>query len=513
MSENLFLIYFLIAFIAILMICIVIQHRTIKIIRTKLSNAIQNEGHMVTYLDRFSRQVKKNDNDDEWMNETANYISEFIDAEAVGIFLSKISYSNQDGSIKDIDELRVDGLTTYSIVGMNSRFPLALTKDLICDWNNPEQIEALKQEKDSLLKLAFASMLNNNVLLLNDDASSEDGHLLRDIRITSCICIPFRKTGSNAIGMILAINTDRSKKQNFTQEQVARLQSFTSPVLMANNVLRMYGQFRIQWKLREELEFTRKLQLSMLPTSFPTWGTFSINAKSQPSRRVGGDFYDFIELDNNRALVVIGDACGKGLPACLIMTMTRCFIRAGASHFTNLKDLLFEVNHNLNRDTGGDGRYVTLAICLLHKRENTVEYVCAGHTNLIFYVRNHTRVVHPEGAVIGLLPNEFINFDPFTIQFDEDMAFFMYTDGINEAVSLTGEQFGDSRIEASFVESMRKKEDTGKGTQRRAMSPSDIIEKLMQDVDVFTASTDPDTQDDRTLVMISHVSQERKEKI
>ena len=251
----------------------------------------------------------------------------------------------------------------------------------------------------------------------------------------------------------------------------------------------MYDRLSQQQRITQELEFARTLQRSLLPPDCPQWGGFSIQAVSRAAKEVSGDFYDFVEIDSNRLLVVIGDACGKGIPACLIMAMTRSFIRANIPHFTTLKAMLFELNDNLFRDMG-DGRYITLAVCLLNKKENTVEYARAGHTELIFYVRNHIRSINPNGAGLGLLPSELTEYDTFNTQFGPEMSFIMFTDGINEAENAAGEQFGIQRIKDCFMKSCVAQE-----------SPREAVAKIMDSVDRFSPANGE--QDDRTVVVIS----------
>ena len=246
-----------------------------------------------------------------------------------------------------------------------------------------------------------------------------------------------------------------------------------------------------QQRLMQELEFARNLQSSLLPKSFPAWGDFKIHAFTRASKEVSGDFYDFVELDNDRMLVVVGDACGKGIPACMIMAMTRSFIRANINRFTNLKDLLEEVNDNLFRDTG-DGQYITIGACLLNRKESTLEYARAGHTELLIYVRNHIRTIKPDGAALGLLPSELADFDTFCIEFTPDMEILLFTDGINEAVSPLGEQYNVDRIKDNFMRSASARE-----------MPSESIKRLMNELDEFTLQTEQ--ADDQTVVIIRHL--------
>ena len=140
----------------------------------------------------------------------------------------------------------------------------------------------------------------------------------------------------------------------------------------------------------------------------------------------------------------------------------------------------------------GDGRYITLGMCLLNKKESTLEYIRAGHTEMLVFVRNHIRSISPEGSGVGLIPNDWAEFDTFCMEMTPDMEILLFTDGINEATNPKGEYFGIDRIKDEFLASCRERE-----------QPGDTISRVMGAVDEF--SQDPSSQaDDQTVVIIRH---------
>ena len=291
-------------------------------------------------------------------------------------------------------------------------------------------------------------------------------------------------------GVICAINNKSNKP--FTNTQFDSLESMTKLVVLIHNILKVYSNLTIQQRLSQELEFTRLLQASLLPKEFPEWSPFVINAFTRSAKEVNGDFYDFVEIDNNRMLVVIGDASGKGVPACMVMAMTRSFIRANIERFTNLSDLFEELNTNLYRDTNEE-RFVSLSCCLLDKREETIEFSRAGHTELLLYSnKNKIRQISPDGAALGLLPNEFTgNFDTFSFSFEQDFSIMLYSDGITEITNDAGNEFGLKRLNKIFLDSCKRKD-----------SPRKCTDKILRAIDKF--SPEEDQSDDQTIVIISH---------
>jgi len=447
----------------------VYQRIKIALLRSKLENAIHTNAQTNTYLNMFSRGVRQTENKGEWMSVTAKYLSDLIQADSVCVYLYR------DGA--------------FFPSGMTPHYPLQLSRPLPCDLDDPEAVEAAKKAApQDLAGLVLSTVLANESLLIADPRHPLLMKITHTETVKTFIAVPMVYE-KKLIGVICASNSSAPHRRVFTQEQVNRLSMLTAPVILARNILEMYDRISQQQRISQELEFARTLQRSLLPPDCPQWGGFSIQAVSRAAKEVSGDFYDFVEIDSDRLLVVIGDACGKGIPACLIMAMTRSFIRANIPHFTTLKAMLFELNDNLFRDMG-DGRYITLAVCLLNKKENTLEYARAGHTELIFYVRKHIRSINPNGAGLGLFPSELTEYDTFTTQFGPEMSVIMFTDGINEAENAEGEQFGVTRIKDCFMASCLAQD-----------PPRQAVAKIMDGVDRFSPPNGE--QDDRTVVVIS----------
>ena len=455
----------------LLVVGLIALYQRIKIVllRGKLESAIHTNAQTSTYLNMFSRGVRQTDDKSEWMRVTAKYLSDLIQADSVCVYLYR------DGA--------------FFPSGMTPHYPLQLSRPLPCDLANPDAVEKLKSAAPhDLAELILSTVLAHESLLISDPRHPLLTKITHTETVKTFIAVPMLYEKS-LIGIICASNSTAPHRKFFTQEQINRLNLLTGPVILARNIMEMYDRLSQQQRISQELEFARTLQRSLLPPDCPQWGGFSIQAVSRAAKEVSGDFYDFVEIDSNRLLVVIGDACGKGIPACLIMAMTRSFIRANIPHFTTLKAMLFELNDNLFRDMG-DGRYITLAVCLLNKKENTLEYARAGHTELILYVRNHIRSISPNGAGLVLFPSELTEYDTFNTQFGPEMSIIMFTDGINEAENADGEQFGIKRIKDCFMTSCVAKE-----------SPREAVSKIMDSVDRFAPANGE--QDDRTVVVIS----------
>ena len=437
----------------------------------QLQKAKQSMAEGNVFSDLFSKNVRTLGDSVNWMNITARYVADAVDA--VGLCIFRLDESKQ----------------SLTLTGSAGRIP-----------RNLQTVQSVSQEgslKDpdtgvkQLTVLEQVIFLRKEILLgSRQEAQLNQIDIDPHCHVNTMMAIPLTADGQ-VVGMVCAINRLKRSGLPFDLDLFRRLKLMSSHILLARNIMRVYENLSEQQRISQELRFAQLLQKSLLPRDIPDWGQFQIDATSRSSKEVSGDFYDYVEIDNDRLLVVIGDACGKGIPACMIMAMTRSFIRSNASRFTTLKDMVLELNKNLNQDMG-DGRYITLGMCLLNKKESTLEYIRAGHTEMLVFVRNHIRCISPEGSGVGLIPNDWAEFDTFCMEMTPDMEILLFTDGINEATNPKGEYFGIDRIKDEFLTSCRERE-----------QPGDTIARVMGAVDEF--SQDPSSQaDDQTVVIIRH---------
>src|SRR4051794_20356959 len=203
-----------------------------------------------------------------------------------------------------------------------------------------------------------------------------------------------------------------------------------------------------QETLARELQVARNIQEHMLPRSLPNLAGFDFSAYMVPARVVSGDFYDFIPLDDDRLGIVIADVCGKGLPAALLMALTRSLLRAEASRDSSCSDVLRSVNRHL-LDMNDSRTFVTMLYGVLHRRTREFVYVRAGHELPL--------VVGPDGAMIvpvmglgqplGILPQPALDLQ--TVVIPSGGVLLLYTDGVTEAVDPDGNFFETERLYAT----------------------------------------------------------------
>ena len=477
----LFLILIVSGLMIFLAVGLAVARTRLALSRRRLRVAMRNSVEINNFLSLFSRNMKSKQDMENWMNVTARYVMELVEAQSVCVF------ALENGMLRP--------------VGVSGPFPLFHKASSNYVMTKPKYLlEQLKSERIAVGQgiVGEAAKYKREIMLGGKDLEKAKLYVTDPLVPINCImALPLISEGE-VTGVICAVNNMQKEDESeayFTPEQFGRLRFITNQVVLARRIIEAYSKLSEQQRLNQELDFARKLQRSMLPETVPVWGQFSVHASTRASKEVSGDFYDFVQIDDDRLLVVIGDACGKGIPACMITSMTRSFIRANIERYTSLMDLMLELNSNLYRDTG-DGRYITLGCCVLNRRTSTLEYVRGGHTELLVYIREHIRAIYPDGAGIGLLPSDAVEFDTLCIEFTPEMSVMLFTDGINEAVApRTGEYYGVPRLKELYRTSCIAKEE-----------PEAFIRKVFNSVDEFAQTPGGEGQeDDQTIVLIHHL--------
>ncbi len=306
----------------------------------------------------------------------------------------------------------------------------------------------------------------------------------RDLEPTGAMAMPLR-SASRLLGAVCLYGHRGGGA--FTDDQFARFQELEPQLAMSLELMHAYGEISRRDRLDQELDLARRIQLSLLPKAFPKWGDFLVTASTRPAKEVNGDFYDFVKIDDDRLLVVIGDASGKGIPACLLSSMARSLIRAMADNFSTLEDFMRKLNRRLYRGTE-EATFITLGCCLLDRRNSLIEFGRAGHTDLMVFIHDHIRSFSPNGAALGALPDELTEFDTFCTAFQPGMVLLLFSDGLTEALNARHEEFGSERLARVFQAGCRQ-----------GNSGRELIDLILEDVENFGSQND-----DQTLIVIQH---------
>lgn len=228
--------------------------------------------------------------------------------------------------------------------------------------------------------------------------------------------------------------------------------------------------------IRQELDVARRIQLSMIPRTFPAFpgkSEFDIYGDIKTARDVGGDFYDFSILEGDKLYFAIGDASGKGVPAALFMAVTRTMIKAEAVKGNPPDRCLAEANRILCMENEFS-MFITAFCGILDVGTGEVAYSNGGH-KLPFLVRSGAEVETvpgTDGIALGVLEGESL-YNVGTMKLGRGDTIFLYSDGVTEAANRQLELYTDKRLEKVLS-------GIGEGL------PKDAINAVLVDVETFS---------------------------
>jgi serine phosphatase RsbU (regulator of sigma subunit) len=200
-------------------------------------------------------------------------------------------------------------------------------------------------------------------------------------------------------------------------------------------------------RVEQELRVARSIQQASLPKEVPTLENWQITPYYQPAREVGGDFYDFFDLDDSRLGLVVGDATGKGVPAALVMASTRSMLRAVAQALgsSSPREVLGRVNDSLVTDIPPN-MFVTCFYAILEPESGSLTYANAGHDLPYLHRNGDAEELRARGMPLGLMPS--MSYEEKEMVLDAEESVLFYSDGLVEAHDPDGEMFGFPRLRA-----------------------------------------------------------------
>jgi serine phosphatase RsbU (regulator of sigma subunit) len=223
----------------------------------------------------------------------------------------------------------------------------------------------------------------------------------------------------------------------------------TAPaVQVAQLVRQQQRQAQERERIEQELRVARLIQQTLLPKEVPDLEGYKLAAYYQPAREVGGDFYDFLKLDDEHLGLVVGDVTDKGVPAAIVMATTRTMLRASAQRLDSPGEVLKRVNDVIVRDIPPN-MFITCLYAILNLESGLLRYANAGH-DLPYRRRRSSEAGGAEelratGMPLGLLPG--MSYEEKEIVLDRGDSVLFYSDGLVEAHDPHRQMFGFPRLQ------------------------------------------------------------------
>ena len=228
-------------------------------------------------------------------------------------------------------------------------------------------------------------------------------------------------------------------------------------------------------RIESELNLARGIQNNMLPSTFPAFPEhkeIDIYAKMIPAKEVGGDFYDMFLIDDNHLAITIADVSGKGVPAALIMMISRTLIKNTALNKFSVDEVFYKVN-NLMCEGNTMDSFVTSWFGILDLKTGKMEYVNAGHNAPLIYKNKDKKIEFIKdkpNLVLAAMNNT--KYTKHELKLEPGDRLFLYTDGVTEATNINKELYGNDRLQNYLNNNVSK-------------SLTDTINGLKKDIDNF----------------------------
>lgn len=246
--------------------------------------------------------------------------------------------------------------------------------------------------------------------------------------------------------------------------------------------------------IKNDLAIAGEIQQTILPRSFPPFPELTevvdIYASMTPAKDVGGDFYDFFQIDDERIGLVIADVSGKGVPASLFMAVSRTLLRATPLRGVSSAECLTYANKLLCKESL-DSMFVTVFYGIYHYKTGMMDYTNAGHNPPYLLRGGRTVECLPVASnfVVGVFDD--IEFESNTLTFGIGDTLLLYTDGVTEAFNDKREQFSESNLQ-DILASMHE-----------SSSAKEVVTSVLQSVKTF--SGDYPQSDDITLLSLQRI--------
>jgi PAS domain S-box-containing protein len=325
-------------------------------------------------------------------------------------------------------------------------------------------------------------------------------HKGRDEKVT--LHVSGGRIADNGAGLLVLVVQDithrkafekviESSFDNFIQVTNA-LDAATKKLGEQNTILENYKD-----KMTHELEIAKSVQKAIIPTRFPDVEGLDMYGLSIPSDELGGDYFDWFQLDASHIGILIADVSGHGVPSSLITTMVKATFEYYTKRFLEPEKVLSHVNHDMAVIITDTGFYLTALYAVLNLETKVLRVSVAGHDSALCWNPSSGTLRRLgegcEGTILGVFSDA--TYSALEYQLEPGSQVLLFTDGITEARSDKGEFFGNARLE-DFLR------------QSPPQSSFQTVTNLVAAVDAFYGTNLPN--DDRTLVVFDLKSGERE---
>ncbi|HTH50355.1 MAG TPA: GAF domain-containing SpoIIE family protein phosphatase, partial [Pyrinomonadaceae bacterium] len=420
-----------------------------------LDSTLQSRTDLLGLISKVGVALLSSNTLDETLDQVASLVFEAVPAERVIIMLR----SEQTPGEMDIKVARMRG-----------------------------QDEPLQEVR--LSRAIMTEVVENGKSVLTSDAQQDPRFQSQTIvlqGIRSVLAVPLAVSETHVFGLVYADSP--THEASFSTEHLDILTTLASVAsIRVENASLLEARIERE-RMERELELATEIQQRFQPSSPPTVAGYEFQGISFSCYEIGGDYYDFIEREDGKMIIALGDVSGKGTAAALLMSSVHASIHAQISAKRTLGETIHSTNEYLVENTPAN-RFVTMFIGELDPETGVLTYINAGH-NPPIVARGDGRVEQLDsgGLPLGLMP--YSEYQPDTVTLTPGDAIVVYSDGVSEANNLNADEFGMDRLKTVIQSNV----------SRPASAIRDRIESALSD---FTGTAP--ANDDITLVIVKRAA-------
>lgn len=279
---------------------------------------------------------------------------------------------------------------------------------------------------------------------------------------------------------------DKLDKSAYNSHNLEFLTTLANMAIISLENARLIQETIEKERLEEELNLARTIQQRLLPSQMPVINGFDVHGFNIPSRLVGGDYFDIIELNEKEFIFTIADVSGKGIPAALLMSNLQAALQTLSTEYYSLSEITSKLNSLILKNTTIE-KFITFFILKLNIQNGYFEYVNAGHNPPFLFRRNsEVSTLNLGGIILGILAN--MPYETGHGQLQPGDCLVMFTDGLTEAMDNENNEFEEKRVIDFFQQHFLD------------WSAKELNERLYEVVIDFAG--DPTKNDDFTILII-----------
>ncbi|MCR9247915.1 MAG: SpoIIE family protein phosphatase [bacterium] len=304
-----------------------------------------------------------------------------------------------------------------------------------------EQLTGELQWSRSLVKRCLEEGQAVRSVVQSDQEALELGQSVYDLKLRAVMCAPM--TAQERVVGVIYVDS-RAVRREFSARDLGLFGAISAQLAIAVENARLHADSLEKVKLEKDIEIARRIQQHLLPAVPQGIDGLDFGLRYEAAEQASGDTYDFMPMRDGRYAVMIGDVTGHGVGSALLTHTVQAALRSYLELLDDPSEIVTRLNRRLVAGVE-TGNFMSLLLAIVDPKTRTLQYVNAGHPGVLVTSQSGVTVHERTGMVLGVVDDQTYEVSP-TIQLESGDLLFLYTDGIDEAMSPSREVFGAERL-------------------------------------------------------------------